>query len=94
MATKRNYKKEYKQFHSKPSEIRKRASRNKARADMNLNKGDGKEVDHIKPLSKGGGAGKGNLRTTTQRVNRESRRNRLPMRSRMTRLSRRQKILL
>lgn len=64
----RDYKKEYKGFHSKPEEIRKRARRNKARADMGLKNGDGREVDHKKPLSKGGGDGKSNLRVTTRKL--------------------------
>lgn len=67
----RNYKKEYKDFHSKPGEIKKRAARNKARRDEGLQKGDGKEVDHKKPLSKGGGTGKGNLKVTTRKANRK-----------------------
>ena len=67
----RNYKKEYDQFHGKPSEIKKRAARNKARADMDLEKGDSKEVDHKKSLSKGGGNSKKNLRVTTRTVNRK-----------------------
>ena len=66
----RNYKEEYK-YHGTPEQIKKRAARNKARADMNLKKGDGKEVDHKKPLSKGGGKGKKNLRVTTRTVNRK-----------------------
>lgn len=66
----RDYKKEYRDFHGKPDEIKKRAKRNKARADKGLKKGDGKEVDHKTPLSKGGGNGKGNLRVTTKRDNR------------------------
>ena len=67
----RDYNKEYKQFHGKPSEIAKRAERNKARADMGLKKGDGKEVDHKKPLSKGGGNSKGNLHVTSRTTNRK-----------------------
>ncbi len=67
----RNYKKEYEQFHSKPTEIAKRAERNKARKILKLKKGDDKEVDHKKPLSKGGGNSKGNLRVTTMKSNRK-----------------------
>ena len=67
----RNYKKEYKEYHGKPKQIADRAARNKARADKDLKKGDGKEVDHKKPLSKGGGNGKGNLRVTTRSANRK-----------------------
>lgn len=46
----RDYKKEYEEYHAKPEQIKRRASRNKARAYMMKNgrahKGDGKEVDH------------------------------------------------
>lgn len=68
--TSRNYKQEYKQYHGKPAQIANRAARNKARSDVGLKKGDGKEVDHRKPLSKGGGSGRKNLRVTTRTANR------------------------
>lgn len=46
----RDYKKEYQEYHAKPEQVKRRASRNKARAYMVKNgrarKGDGKEVDH------------------------------------------------
>ena len=58
----RDYKDEYKKFQSKSWQKKDRAKRNKARRDCGLKKGDGKEVDHITPLSKGGSNGKGNLR--------------------------------
>ena len=50
MARVRNYKKEYEDFHSKPEQVKRRAARNSARADMaksgRVKKGDGKDVDH------------------------------------------------
>jgi len=52
---KRDYKKEYRDYHSKPEQIKNRSARNKARRVMGLRPGDPREVDHIKPLSKGGG---------------------------------------
>ena len=67
----RNYKEEYEKYHGTPEQIKNRAARNKARADKGLENGDGKEVDHKKPLSKGGGNGKGNTRVTTRSVNRK-----------------------
>jgi len=67
----RDYKKEYRDFHGKPEQIKKRAQRNKARKDKGLKNGDGKEVDHKKPLSKGGGNSKSNLRVTTRHANRK-----------------------
>jgi hypothetical protein len=51
---KRNYKREYALFHGKPENIKKRSNRNKARRKKKLKVGDGKEVHHKKPLSKGG----------------------------------------
>jgi len=67
---KRDYKKEYKDFHGKPTQIAARASRNAARAGKGLKKGDGKEVDHIKPLSKGGSKSKSNTRVVSRSTNR------------------------
>ena len=50
MATKRNYKKEYENYHSSPKQKKNRASRNAARAAMlkkgKVKKGDGKDVTH------------------------------------------------
>ena len=49
-AKKRNYRKEYDNYHKKPAQKKKRASRNTARATMakagKVRKGDGKDVDH------------------------------------------------
>jgi len=46
----RNYKLEYKNFHSKPKEKKRRAQRNQARKLMEkkglVSRGDGKDVDH------------------------------------------------
>ena len=46
----RDYKKEYRDYHGRPEQIKERDSRNKARALMikqgRVKKGDGKEVDH------------------------------------------------
>ena len=46
----RNYKEEYKDFHSKPDQKKRRAGRNAARRKMTAagkgNKGDGKDVHH------------------------------------------------
>jgi len=47
---KRNYKKEYRTYHSKPKQKKNRASRNKARKTLmklgRVKKYDGKDVDH------------------------------------------------
>ena len=38
---------------------------------MGLKIGDPREVDHVRPLSKGGGNGMGNLRITSRKYNRK-----------------------
>ena len=68
---KRNYKKEYQEYHSKPEQKKNRAKRNKARREMGLKVGDPREVDHKKPLSKGGSNKKSNLRVVSQKTNRK-----------------------
>ena len=71
---KRNYRKEYDTYHGKPEQRKNRAKRNAARRKMEkagrVRKGDGKEVDHKKPLSKGGSNSPRNLRVTSRRANR------------------------
>lgn len=55
---KRDYKRENLLYNSKPQQKKNRAERNKARAMMaakgKVHKGDGKDVAHIKALSKSG----------------------------------------
>lgn len=70
MAKPRNYRKEYDEFHGKPAQIRMRSERNEARADAGLRKGDPREVDHIKPLSKGGSNSDANTRVVSRSTNR------------------------
>jgi 5-methylcytosine-specific restriction endonuclease McrA len=74
MARERNYPKEYATYHAKPEQKKKRAMRNAARSEMEKNgrvtKGDGKEVDHKKPLRSGGSNAKSNLRVTSLGKNR------------------------
>tara|TARA_R100001015_G_C4624058_1_gene182060 strand:+ start:213 stop:443 length:231 start_codon:yes stop_codon:yes gene_type:complete len=67
----RDYKKEYRQFHGKREQIAARAARNKARREEGLKKGDPREVDHKKPLSKGGSNGKSNTRVVSKKENRK-----------------------
>ena len=71
MAKKRNYKKEYKRDHSKPQDIKDRAARNEARRRAGLKKGDSREVDHKKPLSKGGSNSPKNTRVVSRTTNRK-----------------------
>lgn len=71
----RNYKKEYSQYHGKKKNVEERAARNKARAeavkDGRIEKGSPKEVDHKKPLSKGGSNAKSNTRIVSRTENRK-----------------------
>ena len=69
---KRNYAEEYREYHGKPEQIQRRASRNKARAALeksgHVRKGDGKDVDHknMNPMDNR----KSNLRIQSKSVNR------------------------
>ncbi len=73
MAT-RNYAREYRQYHGKPDNIKERAQRVMARRalmkDGVVRKGDGMDVDHTVPLSKGGTSEKTNLRPVPKSENR------------------------
>jgi hypothetical protein len=75
----RPYKRENELYKSKPEQIEKRVARNKARrimeAEGKVHKGDGKDVDHKQPLSKGGTTTKGNLRVKSATANRSYARN-------------------
>lgn len=70
---KRDYKKENEKYNSRPDVIKKRVERNKARREMAkaglVRKGDGKDVDHTKPLSKGGKTTRSNLRVVPRSQN-------------------------
>lgn len=69
----------YPAYDQKPAVKKARAARNKARAMMEregkVHKGDGKDVDHKRPLSKGGATTKGNLRVKSAGANRSFARN-------------------
>ena len=72
MATKRNYKQEYERYQGKPEQIAKRSARNKARRAYEKANGDlpsTVDVDHIKPIDKGGTNRKSNLRAVSQSEN-------------------------
>lgn len=66
----RDYDKEYKRDHAPKKDREDRAQRNKARKEAGLKKGDTREVDHIKPLSKGGSNSKKNRRVVSRSANR------------------------
>ena len=74
---KRNYRKEYANYQGQPEQIKKRASRNKARREMEktgkVKKGDGKDVDHKNGNPKDNG--KKNLRVQPKSSNRSFPRN-------------------
>lgn len=63
---------------NKPTRVKERSKRNAARALMmeegRVRKGDFLDVDHKKPLSKGGGNGRGNLRVVAASKNRSVKR--------------------
>lgn len=67
----RDYKKEYREYQGKPEQIHNRSLRNQARRKLGLAKGDSREVDHIKPISKGGTNSRSNLRAISREVNRK-----------------------
>jgi hypothetical protein len=77
---KRNYKQEYRNYDGKPSVKKKRAKRNKARRTLErqgkVRKGDGKDVDHKRPLSKGGSNSPSNWRVKSASSNRSYKRTR------------------
>ena len=66
----RDYKKEYREYHALPEQKKHRAERNKARRVMGLKKGDPREVDHVRPLDKGGSNERRNLRIVSRTTNR------------------------
>ena len=74
----RNYRSEYDNYHSKPTQKKRRAQRNAARdvmeKDGKVKKGDGKDVAHRKPLAKGGSNKKSNLKVTSASKNRSFKR--------------------
>lgn len=77
---KRDYRKEYDEYHGTPEQKKRRADRNRARRkaerDGRVHKGDGKEVDHV------GSHRTGRLRNVPTRVvSRSANRKRQPSRS-------------
>jgi 5-methylcytosine-specific restriction endonuclease McrA len=68
---KRNYRVEYDRYHGKPKQRKNRSMRNKARRKLKLKVGDKREVDHKRPLSKGGTNAKTNIRIVRRKSNRK-----------------------
>lgn len=74
----RDFKQEYANYDGTPAVKKKRAERNKARrmleAEGIVQKGDGKDVDHKTPLSKGGKTVRSNLKAVPASTNRSYKR--------------------
>lgn len=70
----RDYRREYDSYHARLDQKKDRAERNKARRMMEregrVAKGDGKEVDHKKPIRSGGKSTRNNLRVVKPKTNR------------------------
>ena len=82
--TKPNYKKLYKKYHSSRKAKTERNMRNQARRRMKragrVRKGDGMEIDHKVPISKGGSNKPSNLRIVSRKTNR-AKKDKMPRRS-------------
>lgn len=74
----RDFKKEYK-YQGTPKQIANRTARNAARRELEkegaVHKGDGKDVNHKKPICKGGKNNRSNLEVTSASKNRSFARN-------------------
>ena len=74
MKIKRDYKKEYAKYHGTAAYRKRRSQRVLARRKLEkqgrVRKGDGKDVDHKRALSKGGTNGLRNLRVVSRYTNR------------------------
>lgn len=75
----RDYKREYENYDGTEAVKKRRAKRNAARNQLLkagvVHKGDGKDVDHINPLSKSGSNERSNLRAVSATANRSFDRN-------------------
>ena len=71
MTAKRDYKKEYREYHGNPEQIAARAQRNAARVKLGLKPGDPREADDKNPISNGGSNRKDNLRAVSRTTNRK-----------------------
>jgi hypothetical protein len=76
---KRDYKRENELYNSKPEQRKARSertmARNEAIADGRVKRGDGKDIDHKRPLSKGGTNARSNQRVVSSSENRSFSRN-------------------
>lgn len=70
---------EYDRYQGRPEQIKNRAARNAARREYEKAHGDvpsSQDIDHMVPISKGGGNNGGNLRAVSRSANRSFARNR------------------
>jgi len=68
----RDYKKEYANYQGKPEQVKNRSERNKARRTYEKAHGDlpsNVDVDHKRPIRKGGDSRASNLRATSESHN-------------------------
>lgn len=74
MSNGRDYAAEYARYHGRPEQIKERAQRNAARAQVKKKLGTaviaGKDIDHKNAIRNGGGNGNGNLRVSSVHQNR------------------------
>lgn len=73
MVKPRDYRREYDLYHGKPEQIKRRNERERARREYEKAHGDlpsNVDVDHIKPMSKGGTSAMSNLRAVPKSANR------------------------
>lgn len=78
MVKARNYRREYQLYQGTPEQLKKQSERHKARRAYEKAHGtlpDSVDVDHTKPLSKGGTSALSNLRAATKSANRSFARN-------------------
>jgi 5-methylcytosine-specific restriction endonuclease McrA len=72
--SKRDYDEEYRNYQGNPEQKKNRAKRNAARRELAreglVRKGDNMDVDHKRPLAKGGGTSRSNLRVLPESANR------------------------
>lgn len=75
----RDYSRENKLYNSRPEQIKNRSERTMARREAikegRIEKGSSKDLDHKKPLSKGGSNSPSNLRAVSKSANRSFSRN-------------------
>lgn len=66
----RDYKRELEwEKENKPSRVKDRAERNRARREAGLKVGDSRQADHKKPLSEGGAKSQKNVRVVSAKSN-------------------------